>query len=165
MAGTPLLRSTDQGATWEVTNAAVPMLFPNFPYVPFLAVDPAEPRRVYAVDWMGGLWRSVDGGRTWREIFGRGSDPLLVAIAPFEPGVIYVASSEAGVFRSADFGRTWTPLLEGLPLSGFFGDFSQLIADPRRPGTVYLSTGTHGVLTYTVPGRHPGGRGEGEVAD
>jgi photosystem II stability/assembly factor-like uncharacterized protein len=153
--GTPLLRTTDQGGTWEVVNAAVPMEFPNFPYAPFLMVDPAEPRRLYAVDFWGGLWRSVNGGRTWRQIYQQGSiGPLLVAIDPVAPGVLYVASSQAGVVvRSADFGRTWQPLLAGLPQGYFFSHYLQLLADPRRSGTIYLATDNHGILTYTVPER------------
>jgi photosystem II stability/assembly factor-like uncharacterized protein len=147
--GTPLLRSTDLGATWEVVNAALPIYFPNYPYNPFLVVDPVEPRRIYAVDWYGGLWRSVNGGRTWREIYQRGSDSLFIAIDPFKPGVIYAASNDAVVARSADFGRTWQPLLAGLPQYYLFGHYRQLLADPRRPGTIYLATDNHGILTYT----------------
>jgi photosystem II stability/assembly factor-like uncharacterized protein len=148
----PIFRSTDQGATWEMVNSAVPMYFPNFPYQPFLVVDPVEPRRVYAADWEGGLWRSVDGGRVWREIDEEGSEQLLVAIDPFDPAVIYTASGAAGVLRSADFGRSWQPLLSGFPPPAPIGSpYSRLLADPRRSGTVYLATVSNGVLTYTVP--------------
>jgi photosystem II stability/assembly factor-like uncharacterized protein len=151
--GSPILRTTDQGATWEVVNSAAPMYFQNFPYNPFLVVDPAEPRRLYAVDFFGALWRSVNGGRTWRQIYQQGFlGPLHFAIDPFKPGVLYVASSLDGVVvRSADFGRTWQPLLGGLPQGYQFSGSLQLLADPQRSGTIYLATGNHGILTYTVP--------------
>jgi len=129
------------------------MVFPNFPYAPFLTVDPVEPRRLYAVDFCGGLWRSVNGGRTWRQIYQQGFlGPLNFAIDPFKPGVLYVASSWTGVVvRSSDFGRTWQPLLGGLPQGYQFSGSLQLLADPRRSGTIYLTTDNHGIVTYTVP--------------
>src|SRR5437764_3991456 len=67
----------------------------------------------------GGVWETVDAGRTWNPIFD--SQPIgsigAIAIAPLNPKVIYVGSGEAdmrsdiaqgnGMYKSIDGGQTW----------------------------------------------------------
>lgn len=66
------------------------------------------------------IWRSDDGGRSWRNLtsFGRGS--ILggrvydIAIHPADPERI-AAAAATGVWQSADGGRSWVGMNEGLP--------------------------------------------------
>lgn len=51
-------RSDDEGKTWR-------RLALEAPGVMHLAVDPREPQRVYAASYLGGVFRSEDGGATW----------------------------------------------------------------------------------------------------
>src|SRR6266542_7067393 len=58
---------------------------------------PGEPEHFYFGSVNGGVWETVDAGRTWQPIFD--SQPIgsigSLAIAPSDPNVIYVGSGEA----------------------------------------------------------------------
>ncbi|MCS7043155.1 MAG: hypothetical protein NZR01_10220 [Bryobacteraceae bacterium] len=66
------------------------------------------------------VWRSDDGGRSWRNLTSLGSRSILggriydLAIHPGEPDRIAAATS-TGVWISADGGRSWAGLNDGLP--------------------------------------------------
>src|SRR5579863_10202294 len=79
---------------------------------------PGEPNHFYfgAVD--GGVWESLNAGRTWNPIFDDQSIGSIgaIAVAPSNPRVIYVGTGEAdmrsdiaygdGMYRSTDGGHT-----------------------------------------------------------
>jgi photosystem II stability/assembly factor-like uncharacterized protein len=81
---------------------------------------PGDPNTYYLAAASGGVWKSTDGGRSWRPIFD--DQPISsigsIAVAPSDPNVIYVGSGEAnirgnvaagnGIYRSEDAGKTWT---------------------------------------------------------
>jgi photosystem II stability/assembly factor-like uncharacterized protein len=74
------------------------------------------------------LFKTVDGGRSWRELPGLRRHPSAPKWAPGAggmclhtivldravPGRMFVAISAAGVFRSDDSGETWRPMNKGL---------------------------------------------------
>jgi photosystem II stability/assembly factor-like uncharacterized protein len=77
-----------------------------------IAVDPADPRRIYVGTWGNGLWRSLDAGRTWKRsgesISHRETTAVAVAKARMSrPGVIYVGTEPSRLARSDDGGETW----------------------------------------------------------
>ena len=79
-----------------------------------------DPNTYYAATASGGVWKSADGGATWKPIFD--DQPISsigsLAVAPSDPNVVYVGSGEAnirgnvaagnGIYRSTDAGKTWT---------------------------------------------------------
>src|SRR3954465_3505108 len=81
---------------------------------------PGDPLTYYAATASGGVWKSVDGGTTWRAVFD--DQPISsigsIAVAPSDPNVVYVGSGEAnirgnvaagnGIYKSNDAGKTWT---------------------------------------------------------
>lgn len=81
---------------------------------------PGDVTTCYAASASGGVWKSTDGGLTWKPIFD--DQPISsigsIAIAPSDPNVIYVGSGEAnirgnvgagnGIYKSTDAGKTWT---------------------------------------------------------
>lgn len=77
-----------------------------------IAVDGADPKRVYVGTWGQGLWRSLDAGRTW-ERSGESiphQDVTAVAVekaANRRPGAIYVGTEPSRLSRSDDGGETW----------------------------------------------------------
>ena len=86
-----------------------------------------DPDTVYAGAEDAGLFKSVDGGKTWQEMAGlRGAKGHLwqpgaggmclhtILLDPSHPERIYVAISAAGAFRSDDAGKTWRPVNRGL---------------------------------------------------
>jgi photosystem II stability/assembly factor-like uncharacterized protein len=80
---------------------------------------PGDDLTYYAATAAGGVWKSVNGGRTWEPIFD--DQPISsigsIAVAPSDPNVVWVGSGEAnirgnvaegnGIYRSTDGGETW----------------------------------------------------------
>jgi photosystem II stability/assembly factor-like uncharacterized protein len=143
--------SRDAGATWSKT------LFVDDRHgCADLDVDPKNPNIVYAVVWhfdrkqwtftsgseQGGIFKSVDGGATWKKL-GGGLPKLLgrvgVKVAPSSPNIVYaIAESKAGyVWRSDDHGETWRKTSDDAATlcRGFY--YADLRVDPQNPDRVY----------------------------
>ncbi|HEY6320858.1 MAG TPA: hypothetical protein VJA16_04800, partial [Thermoanaerobaculia bacterium] len=104
-----------------------------------VAVDPSNPRVVYAGSTQGGVWKSLDGGATWSHASRGLTDDRMVALAidPLHPSTLYAAAL-TGVWKSVDAAATWqaTPF----PAQNLgFSAVSSLLIDPARPGTVYAA--------------------------
>lgn len=133
-----IFRSGDAGATW--TNVSGP-----FPAVSVtdIEVDPSNPATAYAVVCYvsvefsyreGGVFKTLDGGRTW-DLVNHGDiecDILDLAIDPRNPSHIFAATS-VGLFQSDDGAASWR-LSSGL--AGERGAGS-VVFDPATPGTLY----------------------------
>ena len=81
-----------------------------------LAVDPENPKTVYAGTFRG-VFKSTDGCRSWRAAnAGLGKDPWVVALAvnPKEPATVYAGTVRDGVFKSMDGGGNWGAANAGL---------------------------------------------------
>jgi photosystem II stability/assembly factor-like uncharacterized protein len=100
---------------------------------------------VYAGAASGGVWKSVNGGTTFKPVFDRQPVQSIgaVAIDPTNPKVIWVGTGEAwtrnsvsigdGVYKSVDGGENWTNV--GLPASEHI---AKILIDPTTPNTVYV---------------------------
>lgn len=111
---------------------------------------PGDARTWYFGACGGGVWKSDDGGRAWRNV----SDGFFggaigaIAVAESDPNVIYAGTGEQtvrgnvssgeGVWRSTDAGRTWTFL--GLKESRHIG---RIRVDPRDADLVYVAAMGH----------------------
>lgn len=143
--------SRDAGATWSKT------LFVDDRHgCADLDVDPKNPNIVYAVIWhfdrkqwtftsgsdQGGIFRSVDGGATWKKMAG-GLPKLLgrvgVKVAPSSPNIVYaVAEAREGyVWRSDDHGDTWRKTSDDAATlcRGFY--YADLRVDPQNADRMY----------------------------
>ncbi len=70
------------------------------------AVDPTNPRLMY-VAMRDGLFRSTDGGESWKPV-GKGlRDMAVVVVNPKRPAEVYAATTDGMIYRSADGGTTW----------------------------------------------------------
>jgi len=133
LAATPALADTGR---WS-------LLGPDGGTVSALAVDPVNPRIVYAGTREGeGVFKSLDGGVTWSRA-GAGlpkrnlTGVVALAIDSQRPEILYAGTTNAGVFKSADGGGSWSQVRQGMPVVP--GVWS-LATDPRTSGTVYAFT-------------------------
>lgn len=172
-------RSRDGGATWQK------VLFKNDDVGAIdLAFDPTNSQIVYATLWNvrrppwfiyapangpgSGIFKSVDGGTTWKEISegipadGRGH--IGLAVAPANHNRIYAAvdAKEGGIFRSDDAGTTWTRLSADKRLWDRGWYFEKVAVDPKNADIVYVSNtsvyrSTDAGKTWTAIKGAPGG--------
>jgi photosystem II stability/assembly factor-like uncharacterized protein len=124
-------RSTDAGRTWAEARIGAG--------VPGGAVVALSGETAYAGTTYGwGLFRSTDGGRSWRRVDPPGVVYVhALAIAPGDAAVAYVAiaccSNARGLYESTDGGRSWQRLT-GAPDA----DVDAIALDPQNPKTVYI---------------------------
>ena len=116
-AGQGILRSVDDGASWHRLGLKEAIEFDGV--VRSLAVDPADPKRVFAgAD--AGICLSTDGGAHFA-LLSSPADGMTVwalAIDPNDPRSIFAgtgAPSRAAMFHSADGGASWRRLAVELP--------------------------------------------------
>jgi len=147
-----VFKTADGGTTWEKI-----LYIDEDTGCGDLAMDPQEPQILYASMWQfrrwpyffksggpgSGLYKTTDGGKTWRTITKglpeRELGRIAIAVAPSRPSVVYatVESEKTGLYRSDDLGETWrwvgsTRSVEARP---FY--FSLLLVDPRDHNRVY----------------------------
>ncbi len=127
-------------------------------------IDPVNPDVVYAALWEvrqgpwefgneyagthGGLFKSADGGKTWRKLergLPAGLEQIDIAIAPSEPRRLYAsvaAAGKLGIYRSDDAGESWrratSDTRPAMRIGG--GDLSVPRVDPRNPDVVYSAS-------------------------
>ncbi|RFU37615.1 peptidase S8/S53 subtilisin kexin sedolisin [Actinomadura logoneensis] len=114
--------SDDEGATWWTAG------LPDAAYSS-LAGDPRDPRRVWA-GTSSGLLRSDDGGRTFTTVAEDRTSHVLVD--PRDPRRVLAGGSDLRL--STDGGATFRTVQPAAD-----GNLERVIADPRRPGTLYAA--------------------------
>jgi photosystem II stability/assembly factor-like uncharacterized protein len=142
-------KTTDNGVTWvpvferEATHS-----------VGAIAVDQRDPNVVWvgtgeatnrqSSSWGDGVYKSTDGGRTWRNMGLReGHHIARIAIDPTNSDVVYVAvpghlwgpTPERGLYKTTDGGRTWELVLRKDDDTGAV----DVAIDPSDPGIVYAA--------------------------
>ncbi|MGA2259934.1 MAG: hypothetical protein ABSH28_00710, partial [Acidobacteriota bacterium] len=118
---------------------------PRSGYVSAPAGVPGDPTTYYAGMPEGGVWKTTNGGVTWKPIFDdvRVASVGAVAVAPSDPKVVYVGTGDQsgwsfttgkGVYKSIDSGKTWTNI--GLTSSRYIGG---IVVDPRNADIVLVA--------------------------
>jgi len=165
--GAGVFFSPDGGKTWQSRG------LDRTGQISGIVVDPADPDTVL-VATLGNIWRptqdrgvyrTTDGGKTWKKVLYVGDDTGAIDIkqVPGHPDVLFAAmwqvrrlpwvlrsgGSKSGLYRSTDGGRTWKKLTHGLPAppTGRIG----LAVAPSNPNHVYALIGsTQGVLWESI---------------
>jgi len=111
---------------------------------------PGQPNTWYFGGASSGVWKTTDGGATWKPLFEKEGTASIgaVAVAASDTNTIYVGSGEAclrgnisygdGVYKSTDAGKTWQNI--GLRDSRHIG---RVIVHPRDPNTVLVAAMGH----------------------
>jgi photosystem II stability/assembly factor-like uncharacterized protein len=111
---------------------------------------PGRPNEFYFGSVNGGVWKTINAGRTWMPVFD--GQPVAsigaIAVAASSPDVVYAGSGESslrdsvgygnGVYKSIDAGRTWTHL--GLADTQHIG---KVAVDPKNPNIVFVAAIGH----------------------
>lgn len=118
----------------------------GFEHVHALAMD-AEGRSLF-LGAHTGLFRSEDGGKSWKKVTLSAKhshlDIMAVAHDPRDPKMIYVGTHEAGIFKTTDGGTTW-----GQANSGLGGlDLHGLALDPNVPSKLHAAVREKGDGIY-----------------
>jgi photosystem II stability/assembly factor-like uncharacterized protein len=131
--------------------AAEPLKFrymgpPSSGRISAVVAVPGNQTTYYAGAASGGVWKSIDGGKTFTPIFD--DQPVAaigaLAVAPSDPNVVWVGTGEAwtirpsdvmgdGVYKSDHAGATWTNM--GLRETGRIG---RVVVHPSNPDIVFV---------------------------
>jgi BNR/Asp-box repeat len=118
-----------------------------------------DPNTVYAGVEDAAIFRSTDGGQSWRELSGlrgHGTGPQwqpgaggmclhTILLDPSNPNRMWIAISAAGAFRTDDGGKTWKPINKGLyskylpnPTAEIGHCVHHVAMNPKKPGTLFM---------------------------
>ena len=149
-----VFRTTDGGQTWSK------VLYRNDSTgVSDLIMDPSDPNTLYAALWHayrrpwmlnsggpgGGIFKTTDGGTTWREITDAPGLPrgvlgkIGIAISPANPRRVWaiIEADSGGVYRSNDAGASWEWINKDRNLRQRAWYYSKIFADPKDTNVVY----------------------------
>jgi photosystem II stability/assembly factor-like uncharacterized protein len=113
-----------------------------------LKMAPSRPDTAFAVLKGAGIFKTTDGGASWREaskgLTGLSSlfasfTRVPIAIHPTNPDIVYVLDDTQGIYRSFDGGSTWQNDANGIKRIGKL-KFNDLALSPIQPDTLFVST-------------------------
>jgi photosystem II stability/assembly factor-like uncharacterized protein len=157
MAVHPKKRSTvyvavASGGVWKTTNAGTtyePIFDDQGSYsIGHVAIDPNHPETVWvgtgennsqrSVGYGDGLYKSLDGGKSWKKVGLERSEHIgKILIDPRNSDTVYVAAQgplwksggDRGLYKTTDGGKTWNAVLKISPETGV----TDVVFDPRNP--------------------------------
>ncbi|HMV82584.1 MAG TPA: hypothetical protein PLD20_08940 [Blastocatellia bacterium] len=160
--GAGLLKSTDGGNNWRLISGPLSAIAPQVPAFQGVAImrvgiDPSNTQTIYLCTRTAttygpsggggitgyaagqrGVWKSTDGGETWRFLDVAGNNTVVTAndliFDPQNSSVIYAALNGRGIYRSRNGGDTWQLLAGGLP-SANVGRIDLTLGPPIAPST------------------------------
>jgi photosystem II stability/assembly factor-like uncharacterized protein len=142
-------KTENAGRTWRPIFDAEPIAS-----IGAIAIAPSDPQTIYVgsgeadmrsdISFGDGIYKSTDGGATWRNIGLRDSQQIgSILVDPHDAKIVLVAAlghafgpnPERGVYRSTDGGATWKKVLGKNDDTGAI----DLCSDPANPQVIYAS--------------------------
>jgi photosystem II stability/assembly factor-like uncharacterized protein len=149
-----VFKTTDGGKSWKKV-----LYVNNQTGCSELTMEPGNPNVLYAGTWRvqrtpyslesggdgGGLWKSTDGGDTWKNISANKGLPkgawgiVGVTIAPSNTEKIYaiIENKDGGLFMSTDGGDTWALQSGDNNIRQRAWYYSKIFVDPKNENVVY----------------------------
>jgi photosystem II stability/assembly factor-like uncharacterized protein len=147
------------GGVWKTTNGGTTYepifddqgsysigcitLDPNNPFVVWVGSGENNSQR--SVSWGDGVYRSLDGGKSFKNMGLKHSEHIgMIRVDPRDSNVVYVAAQgplwgpggDRGLYKTTDGGETWKAVLTVSPNTGI----SEVHLDPRNPDVLYASS-------------------------
>jgi len=146
------------GGVWKTLNAGTtwtPVFDREGSYsIGCIVLDPKNPLTVWvgtgennsqrSVSYGNGVYRSDDGGKTWKNVGLKTSEHVgRIAIDPKDSNIVYVAAQgplwgpggERGLYKTTDGGKTWKQILKISENTGV----TDVVIDPQNPETLYAA--------------------------
>jgi photosystem II stability/assembly factor-like uncharacterized protein/uncharacterized coiled-coil protein SlyX len=143
-------KTTNNGVTWEpVFDDQGTSTIGDVTVAPsnqdIVWAGTGEPNNRQSSSWGNGVYKSMDGGKTWKNMGLADTHHIgRIVIHPFNPDIVYVAAlghlwgpnKERGLFKTTDGGQTWVN-------TKFIDDntgFVDVAMDPESPTTLYAAS-------------------------
>ncbi|HUG55254.1 MAG TPA: glycosyl hydrolase [Vicinamibacteria bacterium] len=154
-AGTGVYKSVDGGTSWEAMGLS------ETHHIAKVVIHPQDPDtvlvaaigRLYGTSEERGVFRTTDGGRTWRRTLfvDERTGAIDLLMHPRDPQTLFAVMWEhdrrawnhvssgpgSGLFKSTDGGLSWNRVAGGLPAGPHVGRMGIAIA-PSAPNTLYV---------------------------
>ncbi|MEL6987694.1 MAG: glycosyl hydrolase, partial [Bacteroidota bacterium] len=163
------------GGVWETKNAGITWkpIFDNYSVYSTgcITIDSNNPSTIWLgtgenvggrhVGYGDGLYRSTDGGKSWKNMGLKKSEHLSeIIVHPDNSNVIFVAAQgplwskggERGLYKSTDGGQNWKQVLGDNEWVGV----TDIAMDPRDPNLMYAATWQRHRTVATYMGGGPG---------
>lgn len=143
-------KTTNSGTTWKPVfdkygsySIGCVTIDPNNPHVVYVGTGENNSQR--SVSWGDGIYRSEDGGKSFKNIGLKKSEHIAkILVDPRDSKVIYVAAQgplwgpggNRGLYKSTDYGATWDSVLYISENTGV----TDVVMDPRDPDVLYAAS-------------------------
>ncbi|MEM6718162.1 MAG: glycosyl hydrolase [Bacteroidota bacterium] len=167
--------ATSSGGVWKTVNSGVtykPIFDAQGSYsIGCITMDPNNSNVIWvgtgennnqrSVAYGDGLYKSEDGGKSWKHVGLKNSEHIgKIIVHPDNSNVVYVAAigplwskgGDRGLYKTEDGGKTWKAILTVDEHTGV----NDIVMDPRDPNVLYASTLQRRRHVYTYVGGGPG---------
>ena len=150
--------ASSSGGVWKTVNAGTtftPVFDAQGSYsIGCVVLDPSNPNVVWvgtgennnqrSVAYGDGVYKSVDGGASWKNVGLKASEHIgMIAVDPRATDTVYVAAygplwspgGDRGLYKTTDGGKTWAAVLTVDENTGI----SEVHLDPRDPDVLYAT--------------------------
>jgi photosystem II stability/assembly factor-like uncharacterized protein len=145
-----LWKTTNAGTTWTPVFDDQPSysigavtIDPNNPLVVWVGTGENNSQR--SVAYGDGVYKSIDGGKTWANVGLKASEHIgKIVVDPRDSDTVYVAAQgplwsaggDRGLYKTTDGGKTWKPVLAVSENTGV----TDVVMDPRNPDVLYAAS-------------------------